>query len=74
MLLESPGVSKAKLLMLKSAIRVLINKFGIHIINEIIAEIFFEESNATMNYFYDDLSESYDEINRKIRFQNIKSK
>lgn len=60
------GVSNFTGSVIKSALRILIQKFGIELVNEKIAEIFYEEAECLHNYDYDELSEAYDNINKKI--------
>lgn len=59
---------------MKSAIRILIDKFGIEKINDTIASILFEEANATERYEYDDLGELYDNINKSTIMLSFKRK
>jgi hypothetical protein len=51
-------------MLLKGILRTLIHKFGIQDINDKLAEIYDDEYDKTDNGFFDELSESYDKINR----------
>lgn len=67
----TPNLSHA---ILKSALRILISKFGIYLINDKISEIFAEEENESgCDYSYDDISEMYDNINFDLRVKEFKS-
>lgn len=59
-----------KHIILKTVLRMIIKKFGIQLINEKIAEIFTEESEALRDYSFDDLAEAYDNINKDLKFKD----
>jgi hypothetical protein len=50
---------------LKNLTLFLIETIGLEGINDLIAEVFFEEYLKSGNKLYDDLSEEYDILNRK---------
>lgn len=60
------GFSMIKYKLLKSALSILIRRYGIERINEQFANIFFEKANEMNDIFFDDLSEAYDNINKQI--------
>lgn len=58
--------------MVKAAIKILIQKFGLEIINDTIAALLTEEAEAKNEIMYDELSEMYDMINRNMRLYKFK--
>lgn len=62
------------LFLLKSALKILFNKFGLLAINDKLAEILNEEAEITHNYDYDELSQAYDNINYTITMKKYKDK
>lgn len=67
-------MEKMNLFLLKSVLRILFNKFGLIAINDKLAEILNEEAKITSNYDYDELSQSYDNINYVITMKKYKDK
>jgi hypothetical protein len=61
-------------LILKKALRVFIKRFGIQLINDKLADIYYEEAEINRDYFYDDVSEAYDKINEMFRFRSVRDK
>jgi hypothetical protein len=73
MLKESPG-GKFRDRFTKSLMRKLAETFGLQHINDTLAQICFEEANIRQDYFFDEISERYDEINRIIKFRHLQTK
>lgn len=69
-----PGQNDIGKKILKSALRLFIETFGVEVVNENLAEIFWEESNALNDLNYDELSEAYDNINKLIRDKRFNRK
>jgi hypothetical protein len=59
-------------MLLKSSLRFLIKRFGIFAINDMLGEIFDNEFDKTQDMLYDDLSESYDRINLRLKHSDKK--
>lgn len=74
MLTENLGVNNLKDKLIKSVMRKFMDKFGLVSINEALAQICFEESNATHDYFFDELSEKYEDINKLIKCRHLITK
>jgi len=74
LLFDTRGKPKLGHTILKSALRALISKFGIFLINDKISEIFTEESEALRNYAFDDIAELYDNINKFLRLKDFVDK
>ncbi len=49
--------------LLKATMSVLVNRFGVKMINDVLAEIFYEQAQETDDFVFAELSESYDKIN-----------
>lgn len=56
---------------LKIALRNLLNRFGIYVVNEKLSEIFYEEAKAGNDRTLDAISEAYENINNILRFKGF---
>ena len=74
LLFDKRGAPRAGHVVLKSALRILISKFGIFLVNDKISEIFTEEAETLRNYSYDDIAELYDNINKFLRLKDFVDK
>lgn len=59
---------------LRTALSILIQKFGIFLVNDAISDIFTEEAEILRNYAYDDIAEMYDNISKSLRLKDFVDK
>lgn len=61
---------RIKLFLLKSMLHILISKYGIEMINNQLAEIYYDKAFELRDSFYDDVSEAYDKITEMFRWKH----